>query len=206
MRFFTNEICFDILPAQTQYIESEKMYVLGNASFSQIWEHYQMAVESKIKGKAHMVFKVSDYKKVIEKLKSKFKLIEAAGGLVKKDEQFLFISRWKKWDLPKGKVEKGEEIELAAVREVNEECGIEVSLNQKIGETWHTYIQKGKDILKETHWYLMNCENDQNAKPQLEEDIEEIRWFTANEVESVAFNNTYESIKDIYNRYINKPV
>ncbi len=60
MRFFTNEICFDILSGQTVFAEDKKMYVLGNASFSQIWEHYQMAVENKIKGKAHLVFKVND--------------------------------------------------------------------------------------------------------------------------------------------------
>ena len=54
-----------------------------------------------------------------------FDLIEAAGGIVQNDQkQMLFIYRLNKWDLPKGKVEKGENFEQAAIREVEEETGV----------------------------------------------------------------------------------
>jgi 8-oxo-dGTP pyrophosphatase MutT (NUDIX family) len=58
--------------------------------------------------------------------------------------------------LPKGKLEFNEDIAECAVREVEEECGIDdVSIESKLLQTYHTYTIEGKMILKETHWYLM---------------------------------------------------
>ena len=55
-----------------------------------------------------------------------FDVLQAAGGLVTNSQnEILFIYRNGKWDLPKGHVEKKESIENAAVREVEEECGIQ---------------------------------------------------------------------------------
>ena len=86
-------------------------------------------------------------------------LIKAAGGLVKNlNGEYLFIYRNDKWDLPKGKVEKNERVKEAAVREVEEECGIKVDkLGDKICKTYHVYINKGDVVLKKTHWFDMKC-------------------------------------------------
>jgi len=95
-----------------------------------------------------------------QSFKINLKVITAAGGLVLNDEnEILFIYRGNKWDLPKGRIEKGEGIEETAVREVEEECGIQnLSIKKKLINTYHLFVQKGEHRLKETHWYLMHSE------------------------------------------------
>lgn len=124
------------------------------------------------------------------------KYIEAAGGLVSRsDGKWLAIQRWGKWDLPKGKVENGEQLIEAAQREVEEECGISISrVIRELPSTYHTYVQNGTPVLKRTYWFLM--ETDQpDGTPQLEEGIEKIEWFSAADFDS-KMEQSYASIAD----------
>jgi len=125
-------------------------------------------------------------------------LIEAAGGLVKNDNgEYLFIYRNGKWDIPKGKIEKDEKVKTAAVREVEEECGIKVSeLGEKICKTYHVYMNRGELVLKKTHWFNMRCEGVCALKPQVEEGITDARWFTKEHIEPI-IANTFPSIMDV---------
>jgi 8-oxo-dGTP pyrophosphatase MutT (NUDIX family) len=125
-------------------------------------------------------------------------LIEAAGGLVKNEnDAFLFIYRNNKWDLPKGKVEKEEKIKEAAVREVEEECGIKVNnLDDKICKTYHAYIYKGEVVLKKTHWFNMRCKGQLKLKPQKEEGITDVKWFKKGHIDPI-IANTFPSIMDV---------
>jgi 8-oxo-dGTP pyrophosphatase MutT (NUDIX family) len=125
-------------------------------------------------------------------------LIEAAGGLVKNsDGNYLFIFRNDKWDLPKGKIEKDEAVKVAAVREVEEECGILVSkLGKKICKTYHVYISKGEVVLKKTHWYSMKYKGTDKLKPQTEEGITDVRWFRKGHIDAI-LQNTFPSILDV---------
>jgi 8-oxo-dGTP pyrophosphatase MutT (NUDIX family) len=125
-------------------------------------------------------------------------LIEAAGGLVKNEkDEYLFIYRNNKWDLPKGKVEKEEAIKVAAVREVEEECGIIVSkLDEKICKTYHSFINRGEVVLKKTHWFNMRCKGQNKLKPQKEEGITDVRWFAKGHIEPI-IANTYPLIMDV---------
>lgn len=135
-----------------------------------------------------------------------FMLIEAAGGIVQNNKkELLFIYRLGKWDLPKGKMEKGENPEECALREVKEETGVtKLKLKKKVGETYHTYDEFGKHILKTTHWYYMVCPAAQNLVPQTEEDITETKWISTKDIkEPVA--NTYPSIKDILGKFFDEP-
>lgn len=103
----------------------------------------------------------------------------AAGCVVKnKQNQYLWIERNGKWDLPKGKVEPNETIEEAAIREVTEETGVEsLTLIQEIGKTYHTYEEGGHPILKTTFWFLAQHEGGASTgAPQLEEGITAIHW------------------------------
>lgn len=121
--------------------------------------------------------------------------VQAAGGAVV-DEQgrLLAIRRLGKWDLPKGKVDKGEGIEAAALREVREECGLqELRIIEALPVTWHTYERKGRQHLKRTDWYLMQGTADEVLAPQLEEDITDVRWMTAAEVAAMK-TETYPSL------------
>jgi 8-oxo-dGTP pyrophosphatase MutT (NUDIX family) len=126
-------------------------------------------------------------------------LSEAAGGLVMNDgEEYLIILRHNKWDLPKGKLDYDETPEQAAVREVSEECGLELpEIRKPLDKTFHTYKQDGKRILKKTHWFLMKASGSTELFPQLDEDITEAVWMTKAEVESKVYANTYASIKEL---------
>ena len=136
-------------------------------------------------------------------LKTRFKIVKAAGGLIRKKEKFLMIYRMKKWDLPKGKREKNESSKSAAVREVEEECNVTVKLGRKICTTWHTYTMNKHAMLKKTKWYLMDCIDDSKMKPAVDEDIEEIRWMTRKEVYH-ALEHSYKSISYVFEQYYQK--
>ncbi|HCR54209.1 MAG TPA: hypothetical protein DIW27_07330 [Cytophagales bacterium] len=143
------------------------------------------------------------YEEVKEFIKKQFKVIKAAGGLVRKKDKLLMIYRLKKWDLPKGKKENGESYPETAVREVEEECNITVKLGEKICTTWHTYTMNKNSMLKRTKWYVMNVNDDSKMKPCLEEDIEELRWMTQKEVYH-ALENSYKSIQFVFEEYYRK--
>jgi len=128
-------------------------------------------------------------------------LIKAAGGLVKNNkEKYLFIFRNGKWDLPKGKLEKGEKVREGAVREVEEECGITVSkCGAKILSTYHVYSFKGDLVLKKTWWYKMKYKGKGKLKPQLEEGITDVRWLGRKHIADVT-GNTFPSIIDVLHK------
>lgn len=140
-------------------------------------------------------------KEIKDFIKSRFTVIKAAGGVVTKNQKVLFIYRFGKWDLPKGKFDKGETPEECAVREVEEECGIEVKLGPEICKTWHTYTHNRKSILKKTYWYAMENVSDSGMKPQKEEGIDDIRWMGHHEAK-VALVNSYPSMRYLYKRFL----
>ena len=127
-----------------------------------------------------------------------FRIIEAAGRLVKNNKgECLFIFRNGKWDLPKGKIEKGEGVKEAAVREVEEECGISgLTVIRELPPTYHTYFIKEKAILKPTYWFEMLCEESCSLTPQIEEGITEVQWIASKNLQKVV-DNTFESIKEV---------
>lgn len=131
-----------------------------------------------------------------------FKLITAAGGVVIRDSKMLFIFRNEKWDLPKGKIEKIETPEQAAIREVAEECGIfGHSVARQLPPTLHIYQSPYKNdfgqwILKKTFWFEMSYYGTENGTPETGENITEIRWFKREELNEV-ISNTYENLKEI---------
>lgn len=134
---------------------------------------------------------------VWELLKKECPMVSAAGGLVKNDkDQYLFIFRNGVWDLPKGKVEKGEDIEKCAIREVSEECGFDdVVLLRELPHTYHIYFHRDSFVLKKTYWYEMGSNYVGKFKPQAEEGIEKVKWFSKDEL-SIPLSNTYRSIKE----------
>jgi 8-oxo-dGTP pyrophosphatase MutT (NUDIX family) len=128
----------------------------------------------------------------------KFQIIQAAGGLVQNEKhEVLLIFRRKKWDLPKGKLDKGETLEQCAQREVREETGlIKLRLNNPLLVSYHTYDESGKHFLKETHWFMMESASDQPLVAQHEEQIEELRWVPATQLARFAAG-TYPSVRDV---------
>jgi 8-oxo-dGTP pyrophosphatase MutT (NUDIX family) len=135
----------------------------------------------------------------------KFEVVKAGGGAVwNMENSMLFIHRRGKWDLPKGKLDPGETIESCAVREVEEETGLQNPVITKhLLNTYHTYYEAGKHILKETYWYEMNVQGEQKPTPQIEEDIHAIEWFPKDEWKQV-LDNTFPSIRDVLQIYLPK--
>lgn len=140
---------------------------------------------------------VDNAKEYFKKLRKVYQVIKAAGGVVSTpDEEYLFIFRKGKWDLPKGKLDEGEKTRSAAVREVEEECGIRVGrLLDKLTHTWHVYEERGEVIFKKTSWFTMEAPK-QKLIPQLEEDITDARWMSKDHFASIEMN-TYPTIRNI---------
>lgn len=127
---------------------------------------------------------------------SLYKIVEAAGGVVFNDSgKVLLIFRKNKWDLPKGKLDNGEDPESGAVREVQEECGVkDLTITGPLPAGYHTYTQNGKNILKKTYWYQMQTSYKGNLVPQLEEDITDVVWMTRKEL-IPAMENAWASVR-----------
>ena len=147
---------------------------------------------------ARAVFSELDFEHGLEVLKAQFHLLRAAGGIVMSPQKrLLFIYRLGYWDLPKGKVEKGETVKSAAKREIMEETGIDGITNVgEICRTWHTYTETGKNILKETSWYAFSAKTESPLIPQEQESITEAKWIEINNLDEIR-RNTYPSILDV---------
>ena len=130
-------------------------------------------------------------------LKSCFQFIEAAGGLVQNNlQEYLFIKRFNIWDLPKGKMKKNELPEDAAIREVEEECGISnLLITNNLPSTYHIYQFKNTFVLKKTYWYSMFTEDRGELIPQLEEDITEAVWLDKRK-SGMVIQASYRSLKE----------
>ncbi|GGH22852.1 NUDIX hydrolase [Dyadobacter endophyticus] len=131
---------------------------------------------------------------VEEKIKAQYKVIKAAGGVVVKGGKWLFMYRRKMWDLPKGKLDKGENSKVAATREIEEETGVKALIRDKICTTWHTYTLNNSRILKRTKWYLFDCIDDTKMSPQAEEQIEKLDWYEPADVKPLLIKS-YSSIR-----------
>jgi 8-oxo-dGTP pyrophosphatase MutT (NUDIX family) len=134
----------------------------------------------------------------LQAFKEEMQVIVAGGGLVHTDKDtVLLINRRGKWDLPKGKLDDGETPAVAAVREVQEETGLEeLELGEPLTVTYHTYLEKGTLVLKESHWFLMKSPEQPSLVPQLDEDIEQCIWVAKIGLEPY-LQNTHPSIKDV---------
>ena len=130
-------------------------------------------------------------------LKEIFRMAPAAGGVVVVDGKFVSIVRKGIPDLPKGHIEKGEEPEAAAMREVEEETGIgKLHIINELPSTWHCYLEHDEWTLKRTYWYLMESGETIQPKPQTEEGITEIKLIGNEEIEDF-LKNTYRSTSEI---------
>jgi len=133
-----------------------------------------------------------------DQFKACFTMIEAGGGLVFNEQgEFLAIKRNDSWDLPKGKLEQGEDFPTAALREVEEETGLQgLELGEPLISTYHTYPLKGKRILKKTRWFDMYYRGTEPPVLQAEEGITDYRWTTPGATGFIR-SNTFGSIMDV---------
>lgn len=156
--------------------------------------------KKKVKKLDSITFLVGNRRATVDAIKQQYKIIKAAGGVVRKGDKVLMIYRLGKWDLPKGKLEGKEKPLAGGVREVEEECNVQVLAHEKICHTWHTYSRNNKKILKKTYWFAMDCTDDIAMRPQQEEDITDVRWMSREEVRQALYNSYY-SIRYVLRQY-----
>ena len=134
-----------------------------------------------------------------KKICGEFREVNAAGGLVENRRgDYLLIKRDGLWDLPKGHQEAGEDIKVTALREVQEETGVDdLSLGGLICVTDHCYKRNGIWHLKHTWWYRMYYLKPLDLTPQTEEDITKAAWVAKSSLPPF-LKNTYPSIKEVF--------
>ena len=179
----------DYLPEQTEQFQQLE---IQDFDFIKFYKHLGTATVKNF-------FLITEKpKQLFREIKENLVLIKAAGGLVKNSEGgYLFIFRNKRWDLPKGKLEKGEKMKETALREVEEECGVTIQTNnEKICRTYHIYEMGQKIVLKKTNWYDMTVKGVPKLVPQKEEGITKAEWLNKNDLPKV-LENTYPLILDV---------
>lgn len=173
-----------------------KLFLLDTFSIDEILRQFQKGIMDK----AHIYH--PDAELLIKKFKRKIPAITAAGGVVKnpKDE-ILFIYRNGKWDLPKGKLNRREVTEQAALREVEEETGVKgLVIREFLKKTYHIFKPNGKYRLKETYWYTMYTDYDGVLVPETKENIAEAVWMNEAQIKE-ALKNSYRNIQQLMTDY-----
>jgi len=195
-----------IIDGQTVEVTSADLVgdvAVVNPSVVLLYKLFALLREKKLKKLNTLTLASPDKKILTNAIKDQYKIVEAAGGVVQKGDKILLIFRLGTWDLPKGKMDKGESFKQTALREVEEECNVKVDLDFKVCTTWHTYTQNGSRILKQTKWYAMHCLDDSKMAPQKEEGIEQMVWATESQALELAAS-TYRSIQFVCRKYYEK--
>lgn len=147
----------------------------------------------------HLSLYHKDSQKLIPLFKEKLSTVVAAGGLVRNENnEVLFIKRNGKWDLPKGRVERKEPIEDAAIRETEEETGVEnLKITKPLQITYHLFKRNGETKLKETHWFEMFTVYNGKLVPQTNEGITKVRWKNEKKAQ-LALRKSYANIRELF--------
>jgi len=193
-KVFINKLSI-ILTSKNKSLSKENSFLLSSITLNEILKKVR---------KHKKIFLYHPKKSELLKVfKSKIKVIFASGGIVKNDNnQILFIYRRGKWDLPKGKAEKGESIRETAVREVIEETGIEkLKIDKYFSNTFHIVRNNKKYFLKETSWFLMSSNFKGKLKPQLNEGIKSVKWKTFDDAKKIK-KKTYGNISIILTDFL----
>ena len=198
---------FDTLVDGSSGIVTKKLFsrvLIYDATIATVVDLLKKMTHKKFKKIYSITITLKRFKYVLKHVKKMFKIIKAGGGVVKNNnDQILFIYRLKKWDLPKGKLDKGETIRDCAKREVEEETKVKVNLKQKIISTWHTYTRNKKFILKKTTWFKMDCIDDSKMKPQKKEKIEKVEWMNNSTIKEILLNS-YKTLNHVMIEYYKK--
>lgn len=178
------------LTTNPQPTEGFKTYKLGSVNLPRIIRKLN---RTDLEG-VFLIHKNED--KLLKKFLKHLPNVIAGGGKVFNDKkEILFIYRNNKWDLPKGKIEKGESIEETAIREVEEETKVKnLKITKPLPTTYHIFKRNGRYKIKITYWFEMTTDYDGKLKPQIKEGITKVKWKGKNKTKE-ALLNSYANIR-----------
>ncbi|MBP93342.1 ADP-ribose pyrophosphatase YjhB, NUDIX family [Bizionia echini] len=182
-----------ILTTEVEKEASFKNYLLKSVAINKVIKE----LNKKSVKEVHLIH--SKEEKLLKKFLKKLPNVIAGGGKVYNDKgDILFIFRNKKWDLPKGKTEKKESIETTAIREVEEETGVEgLKITKPLETTYHIFKRNGKYKIKITYWFEMTTTYSGTLEPQENEGITKVAWLNPDETQE-ALKNSYANIKLLF--------
>lgn len=145
----------------------------------------------------------SEPRRSFKRIFREHKKIKAAGGIVRRGDKYLIIKRKGLWDIPKGRIDKGEETEAACIREIMEECGIVGhKIVEPLAETYHTMKWNGRPALKRTFWFMLSYDGPEDTRPEKKEGITKAKWMTREKMLSIR-KKTYGSIQHVLDAFEN---
>lgn len=136
-------------------------------------------------------------------------MIEAVscGGVVIHKGKILLLyknykQRYEGWVLPKGTVELDEEYKHTALREVEEEAGVNAQIIKYIGKSQYSFMVGHDQIQKDVNWYLMKS-NNYYSKPQKEEYFVDSGYYKYHEaIHLLKFSNERHILEKAYSEFI----
>ncbi|HHV81189.1 MAG TPA: NUDIX hydrolase [bacterium] len=110
----------------------------------------------------------------------------------------MILDRFGKWTFPKGKIEEGESLEETAIRELEEETGIKVKIEQYIRETNYSYTDENRGTIEKTvYWYLGRAESEE-INPRYGE-IKEAKWVQIDfATELCGYDSDRDTVREVY--------
>lgn len=196
-KVFTSDKLIILTTDPTEFSGKPDFTIAETNSRKKVKEEYSDFVNN-YRSQTLILFNSQSLERLLDEFISLFWYVEAAGGMVYNNlGDRLFIYRFGKWDLPKGKIEKNETHREAAIREVQEETGLlEVNIIEELPSTFHIFDFKGKKVLKRTYWFKMLFTGTADPKPLLEEEITKAVWVPQTRLNTI-LENTYASLKTI---------
>jgi ADP-ribose pyrophosphatase YjhB (NUDIX family) len=190
------------IASKNQTAHNQSFKNLDALSKKEIFREFELFINQS--PEPELVFETENVEAGLDRFSKAFKYIYAAGGLIRKEDSYLFIYRLDCWDLPKGKLEKNESPNDAAIRECEEECGItKLTISRELKPTYHMYEHKKWGYaLKKTFWFLMDTEHTGLLVPQTEEMITKVEWLSPSGIKDKVTANTYFAILDVISEVV----
>ncbi|MEW7279442.1 NUDIX domain-containing protein [Aquimarina sp. 2201CG1-2-11] len=186
-----------IILSTKKTIEGYETIFIKDVDFPNVIRDILSKEEAGEEAKYHLYHKSED--RLMKLLYSKLPVVIAGGGKVYNPKnEILFIRRNGKWDLPKGKAEKKEDMETAAIREVEEETGVTgLKITKFLYRSYHVFKRNREFRLKVTYWFEMKTEYDGELIPQTDEGITKVKWKDKKKVKK-ALQDSYANIKQLF--------
>jgi 8-oxo-dGTP diphosphatase len=112
--------------------------------------------------------------------------IQVVAAVIERDGKYLITQRKGTavfpllWEFPGGRVESGETLEQALVREVQGRIGVKVIITEKLGENLHEYHDYDVEM------NLFACELPEGVDP-LPRGVNAVKWITSADMDKYEF-------------------